>query len=449
MTTPEFDWQAYEAELAHLTPLAESRPVPAQPAPDAGADPGPATPVDGAALLAELRAALCRYLVMPSAEATDAVVLWIAASHAQPAWEHATRLGITGPAKRCGKSRLLEIIKETAYKTLPSVNASPAALYRSIDSEEPPTILYDEADTKFGNSHAAEGNEDLRALLNAGHSRGWPILRCVGPNQDVKAFASFAMAAIAGIGALPDTITDRAVNIRMRRRNPATEKVTPYRIGRDGPPLRTLGSRLHRWLRAHLAALRAAEPAMPVEDRAADTWESLIAVADLAGADWPERARRACTTLTNDAAANDTDNSTALRLLTDLRTVFADTPKLHTATVLNRLRAIQDSPWGDLTAHELGKQLREYGARSKTVRETGTGPALKGYDRADLTDAFDRYLTADVTDVSDTETEATHDAPPLTCDVSDVTNVPPPPPPTTPTPPDDPPDPDTPPEPGR
>jgi hypothetical protein len=122
---------------------------------------------------------------------------------------------------------LLEIIKETAYKTLPSVNASPAALYRSIDSEEPPTILYDEADTKFGSSRAAEGNEDLRALLNAGHSQGWPILRCVGPNQEVKAFASFAMAAIAGIGALPDTITDRAVNIRMRRRNPTTEKVKP------------------------------------------------------------------------------------------------------------------------------------------------------------------------------------------------------------------------------
>src|SRR5438046_2449863 len=82
---------------------------------------------------------------------------------------------------------------------LPAVHASTAALYRSIDSEDPPTIMLDEADAQFGSKRAAEANEDLRALLNAGHSRGWPILRCVGPNQDVKAFASFAMAALAGI----------------------------------------------------------------------------------------------------------------------------------------------------------------------------------------------------------------------------------------------------------
>lgn len=34
-------------------------------------------------------------------------------------------------------------------------------------------------------------------------------------------------------------------------------------------------------------------PVMPVEDRAADTWEPLVAVADLAGGAWPEAARAA------------------------------------------------------------------------------------------------------------------------------------------------------------
>jgi hypothetical protein len=162
---------------------------------------------------------------------------------------------------------------------------------------------------------------------------------------------------------------------------------------------------------------------MPVEDRAADTWESLIAVADLAGGDWPERARQACTTLTAQSAEADTDNSTNPRLLADLRTVFTDAAKLHTTTVLNRLRNVQDSAWADLTAHELGRQLREYGVRSKTVREIGTGPALKGYDRTDLTDAFHRYLPLNVPDVSDTEPEPTHAPPNLTCDVSDVADV--------------------------
>jgi hypothetical protein len=69
----------------------------------------------GAGLLGELHAALCRYVVLPSAEAADAVTLWVAASHAQPAWEHAPRLAVVSPLKRCGKSRLLDVVAETCH----------------------------------------------------------------------------------------------------------------------------------------------------------------------------------------------------------------------------------------------------------------------------------------------------------------------------------------------
>jgi hypothetical protein len=415
-----FDWAAYEAELGDTVPPAESTPVPAHPQPASVAAADAAPQVDGAALLDEVRETLCRYVVMPTPEAADAVVLWIAASHGQPVWEHATRLGVTGPAKRCGKSRLLEIIKATAFKALPAVHASTAALYRSIGSDDPPTVLIDEADTLFGTRRQAEANEDLRALINAGHSRGWPILRCVGPNQEVKEFQSFAMVALAGIGDLPDTITDRAVNIRMRRRAPH-ETVKPFRTGRDQPALYALRARIHRWIRQHAAQLRDAEPEMPVEDRAADTWESLIAVADLAGGDWPQRARLACTQLTNSASEADTDSTLAVRLLADLRTLFTKAAKLHTKTVLERLYAIEDAPWAarELTAHDLAKMLRTYEVQPKDVRETGTGPARKGYDRTDLADAFTRYLPSSP-DTPDGTAEAT---PALTCDVADVADT--------------------------
>lgn len=52
---------------------------------------------DGAALLAAIHAALTKYVVMPSEHATDAVTLWIACTHAQPAWAHAPRLVVRGP----------------------------------------------------------------------------------------------------------------------------------------------------------------------------------------------------------------------------------------------------------------------------------------------------------------------------------------------------------------
>jgi len=44
---------------------------------------------EGAAILGQLHAVLTRYVILPSAEAAVAVVLWIAATHAQPAWAHA------------------------------------------------------------------------------------------------------------------------------------------------------------------------------------------------------------------------------------------------------------------------------------------------------------------------------------------------------------------------
>ena len=51
----------------------------------------PTPRLTGAQLLDAVRDALTRYVVLPTAEAADAVTLWIAATHAQPAWAHAAR----------------------------------------------------------------------------------------------------------------------------------------------------------------------------------------------------------------------------------------------------------------------------------------------------------------------------------------------------------------------
>src|SRR5947199_4707818 len=185
--------------------------------------PPPSEPIDGAAILAELHATITRYVVLPSPEAIDAVVLWIAASHAQPAWAHAPRLVIRGPEKRCGKSRLLDVVEALCRDPFITVNSSPAAVYRSITAD-PPTMLVDEADTIFGPK--ADGNEDLRGLLNAGHQRNRPAIRYDAAANRVEQIPTFAMAPLAGIGAMPDTIEDRAVVIRMRRRANG-EKVVP------------------------------------------------------------------------------------------------------------------------------------------------------------------------------------------------------------------------------
>ncbi|MET7329470.1 DUF3631 domain-containing protein [Nonomuraea sp. NPDC005650] len=343
----------------------------------------------GAALLDRLRAALTRYVILPSSEAADAVTLWIAATHAQPAWAHAPRLVIRGPEKRCGKSRLLDVVEATCHEPFITVNSSSAAVYRSI-TEDPPTMLVDEADTIFGPK--ADGNEDLRGLLNAGHQRNRPAKRYDAATNRVESIPTFAMAALAGIGAMPDTIEDRAVVVRMRRRAPG-ETAAPYRHRRDRPPLRELAADLNQWLRADLPALEEAEPSMPVEDRAADTWEPLVIVADHAGGGWPDWARAATLKLTAEADDNG-QTSARVRLLTACRTAFGPDTALPTAVLLERLKSDPESEWADhgpagLTAMKLGTMLREYDIRSGNIRFPN-GQA-KGYHRADFADAWARY----------------------------------------------------------
>jgi hypothetical protein len=100
---------------------------------------------------------------------------------------------------------------------------------------------------------------------------------------------------------------------------------------------------------------------MPLEDRAADTWEPLIATADLAGQDWPALARTAALALTadHDQAATMSDR---IRLLADCRAVFADADALPITALITRLRADPEAPWSDhgpagLTAMKLAAML--------------------------------------------------------------------------------------------
>jgi Protein of unknown function (DUF3631) len=352
--------------------------------------------VDGAGLLGELRAAFGRYVVFPSPQAADAVTLWTAATHAQPAWEHAPRMAVVSPLKRCGKSRLLDVVAETCHGPLITVNATIAAVVRSI-GQDPPTLLVDEADTLWGTRKQADANEDLRGLLNAGHQRNRPMLRWDVTSRTAEQLDTFAMALLAAIGELPDTIMDRAVVVRMRRRA-AGEQVDPYRTRRDAPPLHDLRERLAAWARAHLRELQQAAPVMPLEDRAADTWEPLVAIADLAEGDWPARARAAAATMTQAEAQQEEDTSAGVRLLADLRQVFqaAGAEALYTSTLLEGLHQLEDAPWADwyghpLTTRELARLLRPYQVESKNVRQHG-GTPKKGYARADLQDAWVRYV---------------------------------------------------------
>lgn len=351
---------------------------------------------DGAAALDDARAFIGRFCALPAEHAYTAVTLWAAHAWALDAFDSTPRLAFLSPEPGSGKTRALEVLTLLVPWPMHAVNATPAALFRSVaDPATRRTILFDEIDTVFGPK--AQAHEELRGLLNAGHRRSGVAYRCVGEGtrQEVVAFPAYAGVALAGLGQLPDTILTRSVIIRMRRRAPH-EHIEPFRARIHEPEGRKLGQQLGDWAVTVAEAMAGSWPEMPpgVTDRPADVWEPLLAVADAAGGPWPDRAREACTYLVRVSANRGV--SLGIRLLADLRAAFAGNRTMTTGDILAQLHDLEDAPWADLKgapldARGLAGLLAPYEVKSTKVKVSGR--SLQGYRADQLADAWARYLT--------------------------------------------------------
>ena len=409
------NWLVDDSAGAKLAKLAKEAPL-WEPIGSTGAG----VTTDGSKLLADVHQFLGRFVAYPSAHAHTAHTLWIAHTHAMEAWDSTPRIAFLSPEPGSGKTRALEVSEILTPNPVEAVNVTPAYLFRKVGAEEgAPTILYDEIDTVFGPK--AKDNEEIRGLLNAGHRRGAVAGRCVVQGKTVvtEEIPAYCAVALAGLGWLPETLLSRSIVIRMRRRAP-TETIEPYRRRDRIEEGHELRNRLTGWAVAKGKILYAARPAMPagIEDRNADVWEALFAIADLAGGAWPKSAREAAVALI--AAGREEEPSLGIRLLGDLRAVFTaypDKEALATAVIIAGLVAMEEAPWSNLRqgkgdrerpldARGLALRLRQYGIKRVTFRD-GTGTP-KGYRRVDLEDAWMRYLhpQADKSETSETrETE--------------------------------------------
>ncbi len=182
----------------------------------------------------------------------------------------------------------------------------------------------------------------------------------------------------------------------------------PWRRRINAPDADKLRDRLTAWTGAVRDRAIDYWPVMPdnIEDRDADAWEALLAVADLAGGHWPETARVAAVAAVADSMRN--TESLGIILLRDLRTVFSKEggDYLSSASALTNLRGIEESPWDSinrdgsaLNARGLAQRLRRYGIKSGNIRDDD-GKVLKGYFRAQFVDAWIRYLPDDDQDDS-------------------------------------------------
>lgn len=345
-------------------------------------------PVDGAVLLTEIERAISRFVVVPR-EAAAAAALWVVFSHAYEVFDISPILAITSATMRCGKSLLMQIVSAFVPKALTTSNITPAALFRGIEAYSP-TLMIDEGDAFLSFS------EELRGILNSGHTRrGAVVIRTVGEDFEPRTFTTWCPKVLALIGKLPGTLTDRSIEVRMQRKTKA-EPVERFRSARLAD-LAPLCQQAARWVADHGEVLKAADPDVPdkLNDRAADNWRPLLAIADLAGGEWTDRARKAALTLVGEATE---ENSHGITLIGDIMTIFnaRQVDELATTDLVAVLVNLEERPWGEwnrgkwITPRGVAGLLKPFQIVSKVIRFAGG--TQRGYERKALEDVHTRYF---------------------------------------------------------
>ncbi len=381
-------------------------------------------PVNGAELLDGILGEQTRFVVFPR-WGGPTCALFSLHSFAWHLRKVTTYLGIESPEKECGKSTLLTVLSEFVNRPAVSANISPSALYRIIEDLRP-TLLIDEADTNL------RGNSDLRGILNASYaeSMGFVWRMYYGPvpgGQEAAEgnhswagsgagwpmrYSSYCAKAIAAIGKLDPVLASRCIVLRMQRKgtDEACERLKRLNATE-------LKRKCARFVADHAAEIAAAEPAIPagLTNRAADIWEPLFVLADLAGGRWPELARQAALGLTAQAQGRSATGS----LLLDILVVFisSKSDRIFSRELVAGLVGCGDRPWAELrrgrrvTEAWLAQQLRPYDIVPRTIR---IGDVVgRGYVEEDFKEAFKRYipkseveaLKADLAEQTTLETE--------------------------------------------
>ena len=342
-------------------------------------------PVDGEILLDELTAAIRQYVVLEDG-AAEAIALWIVHTHGLDAFVISPRLAITSAVMRCGKTTLLDILSCLVLRPLAVANVTAAGVFHAVDTTRP-TLLVDEGDTFLPKDRA------LRGILNSGHHRHLAYVVRVD-----RTYSTWAAVAIAMIGELPATLADRSIAVRLNRRR-ADEAISAFRLDKTDE-LDRLARKVARWVADKMQRFGEADPEIPsaLENRNADNWRPLLAIADTAGGEWPARARRIAEFIT--AASRDSVQPHEIMLLEDIHALFEHraADRLSSAEMADALAELEGRPWGEgrgampISKKAIANLLAPFKIAPLEMRIGGH--VLRGYRIGQFEDAFARYLPA-------------------------------------------------------
>lgn len=350
----------------------------------------------GEALLNEIRSFVRRFWAPPSEVALDALVLWIVHTHAVNSdnmlvFETTPRLFLcsTGPAS--GKSTALQMLELLCGRGKRIADPTAPALMGLL-SHERASILIDELDTLMG---SGAGGRSTRTVMLEGYSEGGTIARGT-QGRGYTEVSCFAPMAFAGMrqnfisNPKLDALRTRTIMLLCKPRGPG-QVVESYRRRLHSGQARVLNRALVKWGDRHATTLSDCWPEPPdgIEDRAAELWEPLLAVGEVVGGEWAERARNACRVLAlgEPEEYDDEPDTPVEMLLADMSLIFMGEERLASRTIVERLQLLPGSAWkrfpNVITAgKEIAAMLEPRGVAPRPVWLDGV--TVRGYDRADL-----------------------------------------------------------------
>ena len=278
--------------------------------------------INGAELLDRVRAYVGRFARFPTQGAMDAAVLWAAHCHARDSdgvmiWAATPRLMLLSRERGSGKTTVLELLARLV-PVCHGIDVEPtmAGVTYSLGREKA-VVAIDESDILFG---AGKRKADLRAVINAGYTRHGTVLRMRGSTGErVPVFGAMMLAGLDVVeqatGGVLDTLLSRSVIIRMAAPPEGEEPADMSDPAQHAEQIAERGRKLLTvWSLVNRGKLAAAQPELPdgVRLRAAQIWRPLLAVAEVAGGDWPARAAAACAELTMAREATPADQADQL-----------------------------------------------------------------------------------------------------------------------------------------
>lgn len=349
--------------------------------------------VETKALADEVHGIFRRYLVV-SESGLVIFTLFVLHTYVYPARDFSPILQLTSASPGCGKTTALELFHRVVHNGVLAAHISTASLFRIVEGGEV-SLLLDEGDTYMDDA------DGLRGLLNSGYQANGAVIR-VSEKGDgnfvAERFGTYCPKVIAAIGDLHPTITSRGPRVDFKRR---TKDQPVERLGRATFP--DTKRKAVRWAGDHRQAVAAfdMEPLDYLSDRAFDFLLPLFAIASLAGPGWMERALDAARELCGTAAAAESTMDVGVELLRDIREAFGEDDTLASQELLHRLCDSEVWRWCEhnrgqkeprLSVRQLALLLRPHGIEPKVLRLKHHPTTIRGYQRSQFMESWDRYF---------------------------------------------------------